>query len=771
MTLFRFLAPSLMRVLLLRTLGVSLVPLILVAVGMVVFVNGAVTAQFEQEAQRLSLTAQADIESKVGETARVAALLANFPEIRTATEARNGDSLTRFLLPLKARVRVDLLRVATSDGTIIGAAQDIAPGERLADPLVVLARAVAEQQSRILDDPKGPTIHSIAIIRGEQTQPVGVLEVGVYLDQTFLNLLKGGSDRELLLVWNGRIRATTVTGVDAAVVPTVEEVDVPANDTLVRTIRVGESGYYGVFSLFRAHTEQPGTLGVLLPLAPLQEQQRSVLLLVVALVGGLAPLVSVLAYRSARAVTSPLAALAQAAQRIQAGDLSVRVPRRSMHEIGTLERAFDTMASSLAERDRAQQEYLDEVRTMNLVADAVVGVTDRDRIFTESLSRLSGLLRSSGVAIVLREDPPGAPVGSGGRLVTANALGVDPAVASTLAARVLVKGSADLDLVQHTQASPEEFGTSPVRFGTHVPLLTRGRTIGLLSAYFADAHEVTDSEKRSLQTVARLISVAKENADLVTELRDNNFQLERANRLKSEFLANVSHELRTPMNAIIGYTKLMLDGLDGELNEQQGSDLERVAAAADNLLGLINGLLDLAKIEAGRMEITSEEIDLRNLVDEVLELVRPQADLKRISLDSELPATPPTVWADRARVRQVLVNLLSNSVKFTDRGGVSVRSAAADGWVTISVRDTGIGISPEAQAYIFDEFRQADSSTTRRYGGTGLGLAISKRLVSLHGGRIWVESTPGGGSTFSFTLPEHIIMATPPRPASVVVGG
>ena len=274
--------------------------------------------------------------------------------------------------------------------------------------------------------------------------------------------------------------------------------------------------------------------------------------------------------------------------------------------------------------------------------------------------------------------------------------------------------------------------------------------------YFKGAAEITESEARTLRTVARLVSVATENADLVGELRDNNFQLERANRLKSEFLANVSHELRTPMNAIIGYSKLMLDGLDGELNSQQEADLQRVTTAADNLLGLINGLLDLSKIEAGRMELNVEEVDIRPIVEDVVALVRPQSDAKDLDVRTSFPVDLPPVLADRARFRQVLVNLMSNAVKFTDSGSVIVSATSGDGWVTVSVADSGIGISVDAQAYIFDEFRQADASTTRRYGGTGLGLAISKRLVALHGGRIWVESGPSGGSVFSFKMPAHV---------------
>jgi two-component system, sensor histidine kinase ChiS len=149
------------------------------------------------------------------------------------------------------------------------------------------------------------------------------------------------------------------------------------------------------------------------------------------------------------------------------------------------------------------------------------------------------------------------------------------------------------------------------------------------------------------------------------------------------------------------------------------------------------------------------------VVEDVVALVRPQADAKQIDVRAAIPFGLPSILADRARFRQVLVNLVSNAVKFTDHGGVTVSATSADGWVTLSVADTGIGISAEAQAYIFDEFRQADSSTTRRYGGTGLGLAISKRLVALHGGRIWVESGSGGGSVFSFTMPVHVRAGIP----------
>jgi signal transduction histidine kinase len=355
-------------------------------------------------------------------------------------------------------------------------------------------------------------------------------------------------------------------------------------------------------------------------------------------------------------------------------------------------------------------------------------------------------VKADAAAIVLRE-----VVGTQPELVAASTTNIEPESAMAIASDVLSAKTGDPDVVQRS-----DIPYGALRSAAHVPLSTRGSITGLLSVYFKGEAEITESEARTLRTVARLVSVAKENADLVGELRDNNFQLERANRLKSEFLANVSHELRTPMNAIIGYSKLMLDGLDGELNAQQEADLQRVTTAADNLLGLINGLLDLSKIEAGRMEINVEDVDVLPIVEDVVALVRPQSDSKDLDVRANIPPDLPMILADRARFRQVLVNLMSNAVKFTDKGAVTVSASSADGWVTVSVADTGIGISSEAQAYIFDEFRQADASTTRRYGGTGLGLAISKRLVALHGGRIWVESGANGGATFSFTMPVHV---------------
>ena len=743
-------APSLLRALVSRNVLVSVVALVMLVAVAIYESNQLILSQFADESGILADVALNEITDQTILATNAASLVASLPTTRELTELSDSEGLTNFLLVVKARIGVGDMSVGDNNGRIIAAAQE-RTSETFQPELVTLAQAQVQQSAVLFDEPQGLVIRAIYVIRNSNQDPIGMMEAGNVLGSDFLKSIKTRSDADLALIWNGQVRASTVDFGASPMFPSIAEVDAQPGDVLIQNVTANNTNYYGIFRVLRSSRQNPGLLAVLVPTAGVDQAQRTLIGVLVLLGIGLVGIVTFLAYRTARSITVPLGNLAAAAQRIEAGDLAARVQQVSAHEIGTLERAFDTMAASLYERERAQREYLDEVRAVNEVADAVVGVTDAERIFARSLDRMVSLLNADGGAIVIREDPPGAPPGSGGRLSAPATVGIDPETAVTLAMRVLVRSEADADRIRLSAVSAGD-----LKFVAHVPLSARGRTIGLLSAYFHDQHELTDTQARALRTIARLVSVANENADLVGELRVNNLQLERANRLKSEFLASVSHELRTPMNAIIGYTKLMLDGLDGEMTAQQQTDLFRVAQAADNLLGLINGLLDLAKIEAGKMELNIEEVNITDVTDEALELVRPHADEKGLEVRAVIPQGLPNVWADRARVRQVLANMLANAVKFTERGTVSVAATSAEGWVTVSVADTGVGISPEAQAYVFDEFRQADSSTTRRYGGTGLGLAISKRLVTLHGGRIWVDSEVGRGSTFHFTLPIRV---------------
>ena len=238
-------------------------------------------------------------------------------------------------------------------------------------------------------------------------------------------------------------------------------------------------------------------------------------------------------------------------------------------------------------------------------------------------------------------------------------------------------------------------------------------------------------------------------------------QLEAASRHKSDFLANMSHELRTPLNAIIGFSEVLLERMFGELNPKQEEYLQDIVTSGRHLLSLINDILDLSKVEAGRMDLDLGQFDLPAALDNCRTLVRERASRHGIALDLAVDERVGQIVADERKVRQVLLNLLSNAVKFTLEGGrVAISAVRADGGVEIAVSDTGIGIAPEDQETIFEEFRQAGSDYVRKREGTGLGLALAKRFVELHGGRIWVKSEVGRGSTFTFTIPER------PWPAS-----
>jgi GAF domain-containing protein len=259
-----------------------------------------------------------------------------------------------------------------------------------------------------------------------------------------------------------------------------------------------------------------------------------------------------------------------------------------------------------------------------------------------------------------------------------------------------------------------------------------------------------------LTALASQSKVAIENARLFTEVEDKSRQIEAANRHKSEFLANMSHELRTPLNAIIGFSEVLGERMFGELNEKQAEYTEDILSSGRHLLSLINEILDLSKVEAGRMELEVATFDLPLAIDNARTFVRERATKHGINLDVTVDERLGDFVGDERKIKQILLNLLSNAVKFTPEGGrIKINAKQVDGVVEISVSDTGIGISPEDQAKIFEEFRQVGGDYAHKREGTGLGLTLAKKFVELHGGKIWVESEVGKGSTFSFTLPER----------------
>ena len=291
-------------------------------------------------------------------------------------------------------------------------------------------------------------------------------------------------------------------------------------------------------------------------------------------------------------------------------------------------------------------------------------------------------------------------------------------------------------------------------------LNARGEPIAIVSV----VHDLTQSEEN--ERLARALQKLNEELEdrireATVELEERNrrlewqsYELHKASQLKSEFLANMSHELRTPINVILGYTSLMRERIYGELTEQQDEALHKVYATSQHLLALINDILDLSKIEAGKMPLNLETVQIPAVIEELGQTIRPMVDNKGLTYEAKVDRQLPPLRTDRTKVKQVLLNLVSNAIKFTHEGKVSVTAEPSAAGVRIIVQDTGIGIKPEHVGAIFDDFRQLDQSHTREFGGTGLGLSITRKLLSLLGGTIAVESTYGVGSRFTVELPE-----------------
>jgi len=353
----------------------------------------------------------------------------------------------------------------------------------------------------------------------------------------------------------------------------------------------------------------------------------------------------------------------------------------------------------------------------------------------------------------LAQNPPPAGLGSmSGRVVAARSTVHVPDIL------------ADVDYVC---ARSESLRRGQQRTMLGVPLMREGVPIGVIALHRTEVRPFSDKQIELVTTFADQAVIAIENVRLFDEIQDKSRQLAEASQHKSQFLANMSHELRTPLNAIIGVSEMLRE--DAEAFQQDTEPLDRILGAGRHLLALINDILDLSKIEAGRMELQLEDFALAPLIDGIVKTVEPLAAKSGNQLVVRCDGAIGSLHADSMRLRQALLNLMSNANKFTERGTISVdaRQAQENGrdWITIAVADTGIGMTPEQTGKLFQEFSQADASTTRKYGGTGLGLAISKRFCQMMGGDITVESAPGRGSTFTIRLP-RIVEA--PKEAAVL---
>jgi signal transduction histidine kinase len=513
--------------------------------------------------------------------------------------------------------------------------------------------------------------------------------------------------------------------------------------------------------------------------APLiAELYRSLLLLLAGLALSVAASIVL-----ARRMVQPIRALQEGAARIGAGQLDQRIDVHTGDELESLAGQFNKMATELqtSYRDlerRVEQRTAELTQTLEQqTATAEIlkvissSPTDTKPVLESIVRCAADLFEPCNAGIIMLEDGMLQLRAMAGPIVSK--LDFDEVVAKigypvpfdpqtvpsarSMAERRIVE-IADLKAPRKSPALADFAETLSIRSAAIVPLMRGGQAIGTLGlTHPQPGFKLDDKQKALLKTFADQAVIAIENVRLFNEIKEKGVQLEVANRHKSEFLANMSHELRTPLNAIIGFSEVLVERMFGELNDKQLEYLKDIHSSGYHLLNLINDILDLSKIEAGKMELDLSRFDLSLALQSAVTLVRERATRNgvRLALDSDGVGD----WvADERKVKQVLLNLLSNAVKFTPEGGcVSLNARRENDAMEISVTDTGVGIAEEDRVQVFEEFRQAGGDYLRKAEGTGLGLALARRFVELHGGEIHLRSELGKGSTFIFTLPERAL--------------
>ena len=498
---------------------------------------------------------------------------------------------------------------------------------------------------------------------------------------------------------------------------------------------------------------------------------------------------SIVALIIAFSMSRPVLALAKGADALRRGELGLQLNLDRKDELGLLAQSFDRMSAKLKHtvqslehlnkhlEEEVSQRTLTLRRSRDFISQLNVPL-DLHTLLQASLDSLVETLgATSGVAYLVQPN---------GQLEKQVLGGLDPVVLSASdgirthllqrvagSTRAIITNPVPHELIPAERSNrPRTLVSAPIRF--------RERLQGIIILGF---HEAPPRDQVDfLEHAGSQLAIAVSNAQayvaaeaLARELEQRNEellrqrdQLQEVNRLKTEFLANMSHELRTPLNAVIGYAELMGEGIYGPVNTEQRQSLDGITESATNLLQLINEILDLSKVEAGKMTLELRRVDLAELVRDVVEESNPLVRTKPYSVHFDDTSGPVVVVTDRVKLRQILVNLLSNAIKFTAEGGVWIRlQRLSTGGIRIQVTDTGVGIRQEHLEVIFDEFRQLDGSSTRRHGGTGLGLAISRKLARLIGGEITVESAHGKGSTFSLILPERGVQRHPTGPVNL----
>jgi signal transduction histidine kinase len=477
----------------------------------------------------------------------------------------------------------------------------------------------------------------------------------------------------------------------------------------------------------------------------------------------------------ARSMVHPIRTLQEGAARIGAGDLDQEIIIKTGDELEALANQFNQMSAQLRESYAGLEKKVDErtaelqetlnqqTATSEILKVISSSPTNVQPVLDAIVNSASSLFKPCTAAIVMREGEMVQLLARSGDSLTLQALAqlyplpFDPE--RVVSARVMVERRVveipDIEAEGVLEIVRRVARAGGYRSVTFVPLVKEHEGIGVITlTHPSVGFRLTAKQLALVQTFSDQAVIAIENVRLFREIQDKSRQLEIANQHKSDFLANMSHELRTPLNAIIGFSEVLLEKMFGEVNEKQLDYLQDIHSSGKHLLSLINDILDLSKIEAGRMDLDIAEFDLRSALQNAMTLVKERAQRHGIELNLEADEAIGEFRADERKFKQIMLNLLSNAVKFTPEGGkISVRAKPVGETVEIAVTDTGVGIAPEDQKIVFDEFKQVGRDYTKKAEGTGLGLALTKRFVELHGGSIRLDSTPGKGSTFTVTIP------------------
>ena len=490
-----------------------------------------------------------------------------------------------------------------------------------------------------------------------------------------------------------------------------------------------------------------------------------------------------------RYISRPLRQLQESASLIANGDLATSIDTGSSDEVGSLAKSLNVMRESikqlfgeLSESKEQVEEYsrtleqkvenrtrqlarsVEELKALGEVSQAVNSTIDLQTVLTTIVTRASALSGSEGGIIYEFDEANQSFHVRAAHHISSTHLEALRKAPIRIGEGALGRAAATQAPCQVANIHQDRlFAALQVRdvlvdVGFRsllaVPLLRESRLLGGLVVYRRVMGEFPEEVVNLLQTFAGQSVLAIQNARLFREIQDKGRELEIASQHKSQFLANMSHELRTPLNAIIGFSEVLMEKMFGDLNDKQEDYLNDIFTSGKHLLNLINDVLDLSKVEAGKLEVELEKVDLRQLLEGSLVVVRERALRHDVKLSLDMDDNVDTITADERKVKQIVFNLLSNAMKFTpDKGEAGIRARKSDSVIEIAVWDSGVGIADEDQQRIFEEFQQVERGLTDKPEGTGLGLALTKKFVELHGGMIWVESTRGHGSTFTFTLP------------------